>query len=241
MAEQEVIKHTKKIFGLWKTNNPIWHKVEEFLLEIFIIVFAITISIYFHDRSVLKHQRHEAKEFLLGLKQDLTTDIEEMDQDKNSFIQSEKAFKYITGRKLDEPLDADTIRKYYTWIINTTGLVPNSGRFEGFKSSGKIGTLDNKELQNNIMDLYQENIPNLINSTNFYTAKKQSLFQYVYMNRKRLTDSTSNLVSVLSSDPAYNICVALTFVQEIIGRYDTCINKMNTIIGDINKQYGLAH
>src|SRR6187431_1519443 len=99
---------------------------------------------------------------------------------------------------------------------------------EGFKSSGKMGTIENKELQNNIMDLYQENIPSLINSTNFYTSKKLILFEYVNMNRKRLTDSTTNLVSVLSSDPAYNICLTLTFVQEIVNRYDTCINKMNT-------------
>lgn len=238
MAEQEVIKHTKKLFGIWKTNNPIWHKIGEFLFEIFIIVFAITISIYFHDRSVLKHQRHETKEFLLGLKQDLTTDIEEMNQDKNSFMQSGIAFKYITSRKLGEALSADTIRKYNGYIFNTTGLVPNNGRFEGFKSAGKIGTIENKELQNNIMDLYQENIPNLINSTNFYTSKKQNLFEYVFMNRRRLTDSTTNLVSVLSSDPAYNFCLSLTFVQEILDRYDICINKMNTIISDINKEYG---
>ncbi|TMI88085.1 MAG: hypothetical protein E6H08_18345 [Bacteroidetes bacterium] len=237
MAEQEVIKHTKKVFGIWKTNNPIWHKVSEFIFEIFIIVLAVTISIYFHDRSVLKHQRHEAEEFLLELKQDLTTDIEEMNQDKSSFMQSEKAFQYITSRKLGESLNADTIHNYSGYIFNTTGLVPNSGRFEGFKSAGKMGTIENKELQNNIMDLYQENIPNLINSTNFYTSRKLSLFEYVNMNRKRLTDSTSNLVSVLSSDPAYNICRALTFVQEILDRYDTCINKMNTIISEINKQY----
>lgn len=237
MAEQEVIKHTKKIFGIWQTKNPIWHKVGEFLFEIFIIIFAITVSIYFHDRSVLKHQRQETKEFLLGLRQDLTTDIEEMNQDKSSFSQSERAFKYITSRKLGEPLSTDTIRKYYGWIFNTTGLVPNSGRFEGFKSAGKIGTIENKELQNNIMDLYQENIPNLINSTDFYTSKKQKLFDYVAMNRKRLTDSTTNLFSVLSTDQAYNICVSLTFVQEIIDRYDTCINKMNTIIREIDKEY----
>ncbi len=238
MAEQEVIKHTKKIFGLWKTNNPIWHKISELLLEIFIIVFAITVSIYFHDQSELKHQRHETKEFLLGLKQDLEMDIEEMKQDKSSFRQSEKAFTYIKDRKLNEPLSEDTIRKYSGWIFNTTGLVPNSGRFEGFKSAGKIGTIEDQELQNNVMDLYQENIPSLLLSTNLYTAKKQSLFDYISANRKRLTDSTTNLVSVLATDPAYNICSSLTFVHEIVTRYDTCINKMNLIIAAINKQYG---
>ena len=175
MAEQEVIKHTKKVFGLWTTDKAVWHKIGDFLLEIFIIVFAITVSIYFHDRSELRHQRHETKQFLVGLRQDLRTDIEEMNQDKNSFMLSERAFKYITNRKLNEALNPDTIRKYSGSIFNTTGLVPNSGRFEGFKSSGKIGTIENKELQNNIMDLYQENIPSLINSTNFYTSKKTDL------------------------------------------------------------------
>ena len=237
MAEQEVIKHTKKLFGIWETKNPIWHKISEFLFEIFIIVFAVTISIYFHDRSELKHQRHETKEFLLGLREDLKTDIEEMKQDKRSFSQTQKAFAYITTRKIGEPISRDTIRKYNNWIFNTTGLVPNNGRFEGFKSSGKIGTIENKILQNNIMDLYQENIPNLINSTDFYTLKKQNLFQYVALNQKRLTDTTSTLVEVLSTDQAYNICTSLTFVQEILVRYDTCINKMDAIIKDIDKQY----
>ena len=78
MAEQEIIEHTKRIFGIWKTKNSLLHKLSEFIAEIFIIVFAITLSIYFHDRSELRHQRHEAKEFLFGLRQDLKTDIEHM-------------------------------------------------------------------------------------------------------------------------------------------------------------------
>jgi hypothetical protein len=238
MAEQEVIKHTKKIFGVWTTNKSIWHKIGDFLLEIFIIVFAITLSIYFHDRSELRHQRHETKEFLLGLREDLKTDTTEMNADKRSYQQCGKIFGYITSRKINEPLSADTINKYDNSLSNITGLIPNSGRFEGFKSSGKIGTIENKKLQNNIMDLYQENIPSLLSSTNNYTAKKQRLFEYIASARKRITDSTDNMLSVLASDPAFNICINLTSIDEIIARYDTCINKIKAIIADINKEYG---
>ena len=63
MAEQEVIKHTKRIFGIWKTQNTLLHKLSEFVGEILIIVFAITLSIYVHDLSELQHQRREAKGF----------------------------------------------------------------------------------------------------------------------------------------------------------------------------------
>ena len=238
MAEQEVIKHTKKIFGIWATKSSFLHKLSEFIAEIFIIVFAITLSIYFHDRSELRHRRHEAKEFLFGLRQDLKTDIEEMNNDKNSYQHSGRIFWYITSRKLNESLNPDTIDKYSNWIFNTTGLIANSGRFEGFKSSGKMGTIENKELQDYIMDLYQEDIPSLIVTTNDYTAKKQRLFEYLEANRKRITDSTTNLVGLLASDPAFNICRSLTFVSQILSRYDTCINKMKAIINDINRDYG---
>jgi hypothetical protein len=238
MAEQEVIKHTKRIFGIWKTQNSFLHKLSEFVGEILIIVFAITLSIYVHDLSELRHQRHEAKEFLLGLRQDLKTDIEEMNNDKSSYQKSGIIFSYIVSRKLKEPLNADTIRNYRNWIFNTTGLVPNSGRFEGFKSSGKMGTIEDRELQNYIMDLYQENIPSLIISTDGYTSRKEKLFDYIESNTKRTSDTTTDLLSVLASDPAHNICNSLTFVKQIVNRYDTCIDKMNAIIRDIDKDYG---
>ena len=237
MAEQEVIKHTKKIFTLWRSNKGFWHKLGEFIIEIIIIVFAVSLSIYLHDRSELKHQRHETKEFLLGLKLDLKTDTAEMNEDKGSYLQCGNAFSYITKRKINESLDQDSIDKYEHWIFNTTGLIPNSGRFEGFKSSGKIGTIGNKELQNDIMDLYQEDIPVLLASTNYYIFKKQRLFDYIAVNRKRVSDTTTNQLAILASDQAFNICLTLTSVSEILERYDLCINKMKTIIEEIDKEY----
>jgi hypothetical protein len=238
MSEQEVIKHTKRVFGIWTTQNTFLHKLSEFITEILIIVFAITLSIYFHDRSELRHQRRETKEFLLGLKEDLKTDIAEMKDDKHSYQKGSLAFKYITSRKLNEPLNADTISKYSQWILNTTGLIPNNGRFEGFKSSGKIGTIEDIELQNNIMDLYQEDIPSLLASTNAYTTRKLKLFDYIAANGKRISDTTNNLLTLLTSEQGYNLCSGLTFVQEILDRYDTCINKMRTITSEINRDYG---
>jgi hypothetical protein len=238
MAEQEVIKHTKKIFGIWKTENSFLHKLSDFVLEIFIIVFAITLSIYFHDRSELRHQRRETKEFLLGLREDLKTDTVEMNDDKESYSKAGYIFQYIIDRKLKEALNADTINKYSNWIMNTTGLIPNNGRFEGFKSSGKIGTIENKELQNNIMDLYQEDIPSLITTTNEYVLRKEKLFEYFAANIKRITDNTSNFLSVLSTDQVYNISIGLSYVGQIIDRYDSCISKARAIINEIDKEYG---
>ncbi len=69
MAEDEIIKHTKKIYKTWFNKEfPFWHKISEFLIEILIIVFAVTISIWFHNLSEHKHQQEDVKQFLVGFK-----------------------------------------------------------------------------------------------------------------------------------------------------------------------------
>jgi len=240
MAEQEVIKHTKKIYKVWnsKEHGP-WQKIKEFLIEIFIIVFAITISIWFHNRSEHGHQQAEVKEFLIGMKSDLNRDLIEMENDKQSYLVQKTAFNYITSIKMGESLNNDSLSKYYNPLFNTTALNVNNGRFEGFKSSGKIGNIENKELQNDIMDLYQEDIVSLLTSTNSYVTSKKKFFDYVILNRKRLTDSTSNITSILAKDEAQNISIVLSHPNEVLSRYDTCIEKMKKIITEIDKEYNL--
>ena len=98
MAEEEIAKHTKKAYKIWNSKeHGFWHKTKEFFIEILIIVFSITISIWLHDKSEHGHQQKEVKEFLLGLREDLLADIKEMNDDKASYLNQGKAFNYITG------------------------------------------------------------------------------------------------------------------------------------------------
>jgi hypothetical protein len=239
MAEQEVIKHTKKIYKIWNNKGATyWHKAKEFLLEIIIIVFAISLSIWFHDRSEHNHQQKEVKEFLLGLREDLLSDINEMQDDKASYIKQGQAFKYITGIKLGQGLSTDSLNKYDNWLSNITRLQQNNGRFEGFKASGKIGTIEDKKIQNDIMDLYQEAIPSLLLSADSYIRRKNEFFDFKIKNQKKITDTTSNLSTILLTDEAQNLCGFLANTGEIITRYDICLNKMKIIVNEIEDKYG---
>jgi hypothetical protein len=240
MAEQEVIKHTKKVYKVWnsKTHSP-WEKVKEFFVEIFIIVFAVSLSIWLHDKSEHNHQQKEVREFLAGLREDLLKDINEMNDDKNSYLNQSATFKYISSVKLNEQLNKDSLRKYYRWLFITTGLNQNNGRFEGFKSSGKIGSIEDKKLQNDIMDLYQEDIPSLLKSTDAYVLQKNKLFDFGLKNRKRISDSTNNLPAILLEDEAQNFAGLLANTREITDRYDICINKMKAIARIIETDYKL--
>ena len=238
MAEQEVIKHTKAVYKIWNSkSHDFWHKLKEFFIEIFIIVFAVTLSIWFHSWSEHKHEQQDVKEFLIGLRQDLQHDMLEMKSDEISYVMQGKIFTYLVKLKMNEKVNEDTINNYREFILNTTGLNPNNGRFEGFKSSGKITNIEDKFLQNSILDLYQEDIPVLLSSTNGYIERKKRLDEFIIKNRKRLTDSTSNFNEILVIDECRNINRALANTEEILNRYENCIKKMELIITKINEEY----
>jgi hypothetical protein len=239
MAEDEIAKHTKKIYKTWFNKEvPVWHKISEILIEIVIIVFAVTISIWFHNQSEHSHQQSEVKEFLSGMKSDLTHDIAEMRDDEGSYLKQKTIFSYISNLKIKEAPNEDTLRHYSVWILNTTLFNPNDGRFQGFKSSGKIGTIENEELQNDIMDLYQENIPSLLASSNAYIEIKKKLFEFYIKNNKRLSDSSSNFTTLVKMDEFLNICQFLSNPGQVLERYENCILSMNKIISEIAKENG---
>lgn len=238
MAEQEVIKHTKKIYKIWTSQeHNIWYKVKEFFLEIFIIVFAVSLSIWLHEKSEHAHQQKEVKEFLLGLRADLTRDIKEMTEDKKSYVNQGNAFRYTTSVQKGQTLADDSLSKYKSYFFNTTLLQLNNGRFEGFKASGKIGLIEDKNIQNEIMDVYQESLPALLASAEVYIRRKNQFIDFMIKHQKRTSGASTNISSILLTDEAQNLSLFLSDTDEIVDRYDVCIDKMNGIIGNIDRKY----
>src|ERR1700709_1251392 len=86
MAEEEIRKHTKAVYKDWTDPHFGWkHKLKEIFFEILIIVFAVSISIWFHNWSESRKDRKEEKEFLAGLKTDLQSDLKEMKGDTAAY------------------------------------------------------------------------------------------------------------------------------------------------------------
>lgn len=241
MAEQEVIKHTKKVYKVWTSKkHSRWDKVKEFFIEVLIIVFAVTLSIWLHEKS--EHSKHnaEVKGFLLGLKEDLTGDIGEMQEDIKSYKRSSQAYNYLTTIKPNEKPNPDSIFAHRNAFFNQTKLIPNIGRFEGFKSSGKIGFIEDKELQNDIMDLYQEDIPALNWGADYYNGMKMKLREYCFSIAKRTPNGEGEMYDMaLTTDQAYFWASDLSYTDEIVDRYNNCIKKSTKIIEAINKKYDL--
>ncbi|MFT3826220.1 MAG: hypothetical protein QM731_20015 [Chitinophagaceae bacterium] len=238
MAEQEVIKHTKKVLGTLRNKNTGWkHKVKEILLEIAIIVFAVSLSIYLHNWSEKRHDRHEERTFLEGLKTDLQNDITEMQGDLNSYYRMKAGYEYFQKVAVGESLNTDSMLKYQPVFFNTTFISPNISRFEGLKASGKLSIIENKELLNNILDLYQENIPylNMLNSY-FNDYKTRQLRPLLDQRLDFSKSAIGNWEEVLRTNEIKNSLRHSDDINEVIKNYSKTIENIRSIIKEIDEE-----
>jgi hypothetical protein len=231
--EQKNQKRWKNAQASW------WEKIRDIAIEIIVVVIGVSTSIWLNNINTAQHDRQNAKDFMRGLKTDLMIDLKELESDRIAYGEKEAAFKYLSALKIKEVPNADSLKKYDQYLKNSIQFMPNSSRFEGFKSAGRIETIQNKELQNDILNLYQETIPILLASTVPYSVIQKDLTTFVMKNQRRLTDSTSNFKQIIVMEEAHNLCQRLTFVSEITRRYDACIIKIQSIIARINQEIAL--
>jgi len=240
MAEDEIRKHAKAAYKAWNNPHTSWkHKLKEVLLEIAIIVFAVSISIWLHNWSEHSKDRKEEKEFLIGLKKDLVSDTTEMASDRATYKALYNAYRYLrevgTGNK---PTNNDSLNNYIGYFFNSTLLIPNISRFEGLKGSGKLDIIENKELLNLILDLYQENIPSLqLFNQSFSEFKRNNLSTYVDAHAiLNNNDSIINLPEMLRQPQMRMLLSRGDEVRQNIAYYTICIEKCRDIIKEIDDE-----
>src|ERR1700722_10505238 len=155
MAEQEVIKHVKAAIEVSKDKNKKWQtRVLDILLEIGIIVFAVTLSIWLHNWSDSNKDREEEREFLTGLKGDLQADMAEMKGDSTAYRLEQRAIGYFQRVGAGEAINKDSMLFYRHMLFDDAQIYPRSSRFEALKGSGRMSIIRNKQLLLDFTDLY---------------------------------------------------------------------------------------
>jgi len=158
--QEEITKHSEKIYKTVKNSeHTLGEKVKEIIIEICIIVFAVTLSIGLHGWSEHRHQQEEVSVFLANLKNDLKIDIQNIDNEKEAYQKSNIAYEKILALT---PLQLDSIYKSKNKVnfpIHSHGHTMNIGNYEGFKSSGKIGYIEDEKLKQKMLSYYQIFVP----------------------------------------------------------------------------------
>lgn len=238
MAEQEIIKHTKRVLKVATDPRKHWkEKLGEIMLEIFIIVFAISLSLYLHERAEKQEDHHLQNEFLLGLKEDLQNDIRELTEDSLSYIKSQKGFRYFRNLGYDQSLP-DSVAFYWNVLWNSNILISNDSRFQGLKSAGKLYVIDDKKLLNDVLDLYQEKIPALLMATQIFTDFRYNrLTPFLENNLTNNSQTDNNLKALLkSSSQLRNYMSYDALIGFIIIRYHQVLEHSRLLIDEITKE-----
>ena len=203
MAELEVIKHSKKVYKIWNNRSgAFWHKLQEFGIEVVIIVFAVSLTIWFHELAAHRHEATIEKKFLWGIRTDLVKDLQEMTED--SLLVSEQYQLLQTCKNLahDPTVSTDSIVRF----MNTRSSLlyrmilfrPNAGRYEGFKSAGQLRLIENDLLAESIVDLYEESIPVLLYLEHMYIDFKMANFDAYNLGKENLAAERTYLKNYFS-------------------------------------------
>lgn len=224
--QEDLIKHLKRAIAV--VNDPhssLWKKAREIILEIAIIVFAVSVSISLHTWNTNRQQRTEVKEFLADLKDDLNKDKKNLLAEK---VRLEEAMQAIAQIRSLTPAKLAAIHtmELTVHLINRKTF---SGNYEGFKSSGKIGFIHNKGLKNAILSYYQESMPSLDQIEQFRNKQGVEMIELV---------GETNMKAHQFGNP--RVRTKLGFVEQatrsLIESYKICIGQAELISAEIEKE-----
>ncbi|HEV7780543.1 MAG TPA: hypothetical protein VGO58_04710 [Chitinophagaceae bacterium] len=236
MSAHEIAKHAANSYKALNEKGKSWRQRSlSFFLELIVIVFAISVSLLLERWRENVHDRQVEKEFLIGFRQDLESDIKELKGDSASyFLQGTAASYFLKNKKYRN----DSINVYFGTFFAFTRFLSNNSRFEALKSSGKLHVIHNEELLNSIMELYQEKIPNLLMETGTYLdTKLQRFVPYIEDNYGMNSDSIE-IERILQTKKAFNLLRAASSTQFILAKYHSIIMHEKLLIDMVDKQVG---
>ena len=236
MADQEVAKHTKAIWRIMTAEHGFWHKVREMLLEIVIIVFAVTLSIWLHSQSEHRHEQTQVKTFLLGLKRDIQSDISQTQEVVASHRASDEGYAYLAKLDPRETPDGENFNAAYAFLNSNNFLVPRLGRYEGFKSSGKLTNIENDALLENIVNLYQYDLPKASLSSSGWMGNHKKVQEFAEQATAEDQSLTARYKMATSAAGKRHLERMVTHDQ-FYARHQTLIDAGNAIIKDIDQAY----
>ena len=238
MSSEEVIKHSRKIFGIVQNKNSNFrHKFWEIFIEILIIVFAISFSLLLERWRQKTEDRRIEKNFLIGLKGDLQSDMKELRETSLKCISMKEGAKYFLKPEKEISWMADTIKFYGSRLFHDIYFFPNANRYESIKSTGKLDVIENEVLQNDIINLYQTQIPDLVQQVNFFNQfMNGQVLNYLIHNLKWDEKNLPSFdKSLLSSIEMKNLLLLYGDLDDVLKRLDNTIKAGEKIIKEISE------
>lgn len=143
------------------------NRVSKYLLyafgEIILVVIGILIALQINNNNEAKKDRAFELKMLKEISKSLDRDINYIENHLIGYRtkEGEKSVAYFKRLYKKEPVDLDSLKKYFYWLNNGVILQINQGPYQGLKSVG-LDKISNDTLRNKIQSLYDFDIPRRI-------------------------------------------------------------------------------
>lgn len=237
MAELEVAKHGKNVIKMAASKeHGLADKLKEIALEVAIIVFAVSVSIWFHSLSEHRHEQKQVKAFLLGLKADLTRDIKDLEFVIESHKEGDALYKTMMDLDPKAAPDGENFDRQFLLADSNRWFVPVNSRFEGFKSGGKLTNIEDEVLLNQILSLYQYGHAAIRTSESGWLGRQNKLRDYLDRVLEH-DDSRQQRYRAMTSAAGKRYMGALVTSEQMYQRYAAAIAQSKKIIDRIDVLY----
>jgi hypothetical protein len=179
MSEEKIIQHAANAIHVLQDKKKRWvKKLKEFFLEILVIVFAVSITLLFHNWNDTLHEHRQEREFLAGIKSDLDSGALSIDRNIAYFQPTIDYFVNVRQQLTTRQINTAYIDSNSWALKNTFYFGFDMGRFEGFKSSGYLRLVENQTLLKHLMTLYTISIPFQIEADRMVFNEQRQFFDY---------------------------------------------------------------
>jgi hypothetical protein len=236
MAELEVAKHGKNVIHLMtKKEHTVSHKVREIAIEIAIIVFAVSMSIWLHGWSEHRHQQQEVRSFLLGLKGDLREDISNITSIQGGYRTFDENYAYLASLEAGKEPDWKKFNTAYEYMDANWFFIPTKSRFEGFMMSGRLTNIEEPATLDRILNLYQSLLPQIRTSEGGWASRQEKLrsFRDDTLNG----DEAREHFSLVTSPKGKRLVARMASSPQLYARYQRYIDESKEIIKAIDEAY----
>ena len=239
MSEEKIIKHAGQAArALLKKENSWQKKIKEFLFEIFIIVIAVSITLWFHNWNEHLHEKKLAHDFLIGLREDLRSTVNTIDSDQVHYQHTLNYYDTVWKQIMENRVDKNFIDNKSDNLTNMLGFGFDNSRFESFKASGNLRLIENKQLLQNITRMYTVILPDRELSDRIIFQERRN--QYItYIGSKTPIGANSNsLISGFVNDPGIRFQIKWqgALLNEIKQQKIKLKEKIQKLIEEIDKE-----
>ena len=240
MAEEEKIReHAKQaLLGLTDKKKGWKRRLIDFLWEVFIIIVAVNITLWFHNWSDKKHEQAQVKNFLIDTRESLIQDTIHIRDYINFMTNGPLAYYDSVLAQIDKKqIDVQFIDSLSFQLQKNTVIDINYGIYQSFSSANNLHLIENRNLLSDIISLYSNYFPLLQQNINLLYNKRSDSYYQNIMPKTGWNNSFVKLSTIIYQHEVMNVFgIGEIFIKEVNGNGEYTINLTANVISEIDNE-----